>query len=324
MLVNALIPLIRLLQITSLSPFPLTSLEYTISKRLNLWSVFSIILLILLTIHGFVDSDFYIASHTSIGKTIIFIKLFGVRLGHIIILIESFVQRKELMEIVNILSDIDATLLKRLAVDVGHKDLRKLILKCLISFFVVFLFIEVIVLIITLNISSITFLTFWLARLFSFSIMCLRYFQIIIFIYITQSRLLIINSNLTKLDNETFFDSHEKFVSTIGLLQEDNRNVLKMQQKKFTNFDQITILRKLFGKLWDVSNLINNCFGISLLVCIGNDFGTVTLNGYWMYLSHKKSKDLAIVWSTALWSIPHITCLFLIARFCYTTVVKVS
>lgn len=327
MLSNALIPLIRPLQITSLNPFSVTSLNYNTSKQFNLWSMISIILLILLTSHGFVDSDFYTDSHTSIGKTIIFIKLCGVRFGHIIILIESFVQRRELMEIINILADVDVTFVKKLGVDVGHKDLKKLILKCLIGFFSMLISIEVIVLIITLNHSSVTFLAFWLARFVSFSVICLRYFQIMTFIYITQSRLSIINFNLTKLDNDldndTFKDSREKFVSTIGLLEEDNRNAVKMQ-KRITNVDHITIFRELFGKLWDVSNLINNCFGISLLICIGNDFGTITLNGYWMYLSYKKSKNLNMVWSTALWSIPHITCLLLIATFCYSTVSKVS
>lgn len=323
-LIKALLPLIRPLQITSLNPFSVTSLQYTTSKRFNLWSLASIIFLILLTCHGIVDSDFYTDSHASIGKTIIFIKLCGVRLGHIMILIESFRQRRGLMEMLNALSLVDITLKKKLGVDVGHKDFKRLIVNCLIIVFMFLIFIECTVLAIILNHSSISFVAFWFARLFSFSIICLRYFQVITFIYIIHSRLSIINLYLTKLDNETLTDSRKKFVSTIGLLEEDNRNVINTQRKHLNDFDEITILREMFGKLWDVSNLFNNCFGISLLVCIGNDFGTITLNGYWMYVSYKHSQNLDIIYSTALWSIPHLMCLVLIAGFCYITVSRVS
>lgn len=321
-LIKALLPLIRPLQITSLNPFSVTSLNYFPSKRFNVWSVCSILSLILLISHGIVDTEFYSESQASIGKTIIFIKLCTVRLGHLTILIESFVHRRDLIEMINILSLIDSTMVKKLGVDVAHKDLKKLILKSLIIGCTIFIFIESLVLAIFLNHFSITFISFWIARLFSFSVICLRYLQIIIFIYIVQSRLSIINQNLNKID--TFIESNENFVSIIGHLEEDNRDMLKIQNKKFQNFDEITVLRDLYGKLWDVSKLVNTCFGWTLLCCVGNDFGTLTLNGYWMYLSYKQSKNVAIICSIGLWSIPHIICLLLIAGFCYSTVAKVS
>lgn len=322
-LISALLPLIRPLQITSLSPISVNGLKYFTSKRFTIWSISSLFFLILLFIHGIIDSGFYSVSQASIGNTLIFIKLCSVRVGHITILIESFVQRKDLIEMINILSLIDSTLIKKLGIHVDHKGLKKLILKYLIIGTVIFLVIECSVLGIFSNNNCSKFLSFWITRLFSFAVICLRYLQIIIFIYMIRSRLSLININLNKIDT----DSHEKFISIIGHvghLEEDNRDMLKMQNKKFKNFDEIPILRELYGKLWDVSKLINTCFGTSLLVCVGNDFGTVTLNGYWMYLSHKKSKNLAIICSIGLWSVPHVICLVLIAGFCYSTVSKVS
>lgn len=334
MLLNALLPLIRPLQVTSLNPFSVASskshlkLNYFTSKRFNLWSVLSIVLLLMLILHGIFDSDFYTGSEDSIEKTIFFIKMISVRLTHVTVLIESFVQRQNLIEIIDILSLIDLTLMKKLGVDVGHKALTKLILNCLIIGFTFFIFIESSVLAIFLNRSSIAIISYWLASLFSFSVICLRYLQIIIFIYILHLRLSVINLNLNKIDTETIdeFNSREKLVSIVEHLglEEDNRGMLKMQNKKFKNFDEISVLRELFGKLWDVSKLINTCFGVSLLVCVGNDFGTVTLNGYWMYLSYKKSKNVAIISSIGLWCVPHVMSLMLIAGFCYSTVSKVG
>lgn len=324
-LINALLPLIRPLQITSLNPFSVTSLNCFTSKRSNTWSVCSILLLILLISHGIFDTEFYSDVDASTEKTIVLIKLCMVRLGHVTILIESFVQRTDLIEIINALSVIDSTLVKELGVDVRHKDLKKLVLQCLLIGSAIFISIESSVLAIFMHHSSSTFVSFWIARLFSFSVICLRYLQLIIFVYIVQSRLSLINRNLTKIDTiETFNESSAKLISIVGHLEEDNRDMLKMKNKKFNNFDEIAILRKLFGKLWDVSKLINDCFGWTLLSCVGNDFGTLTLNGYWMYLSYRKTKNVAIICSIGFWSIPHIIWLLLIAGICYTTVSKVS
>lgn len=261
----------------------------------------------------------------STTKTIVLIKLCSVRLSHIIVLIESFLQRDSLIQIIDILSLIDFTLVKQLAVDVGHRNLKVKLLNLLIIGSALFIFVEGSVLFVFLNHrSSMSFLSFWIASSFSFAIISLRYLQIITFIHIIRSRLSIINSYLNKIDKETFLENHSRFVSIVGLLEEDNRDILKMQNKKFNHFDEITILGKLFGKLHDVSKLINSCFGTSLLVCIGNDFGSVTLNGYWMYLKYKRSVNVPIICSIGLWSLPHIVCLLLIAWFCYSTVCKVS
>lgn len=323
-LIKALLPLIRPLQITSLNPFSVTSsLNYFTSIRFNLWSISSILLLIMLIIHGILDSDFYTRSQTSIEKTIFFIKLCSVRLAHITVLIESFVQRKNLIEMINILSSIDLTLKTKLGIDVGHKGLKKLVLNCLVIGIAFFILIECSVLAIFLDHFPLSFISFWIASLCSFLVVCLRYLQIIIFVHIVQTRLSIININLSKIDTETLDESREKLVSIVGHLEEDNQNILKSRSKKFKNFDEIVVLRVLFGKLWDVSQLINTCFGTSLLVCIGNDFGTVTLNGYWMYLSYKKSKNVSILCSIGLWSLTHVMCLLFIAGFCFSTVCKV-
>ncbi len=323
-LINALLPLIRPLQVTSLHPLSTTSLKSSTSKRFIVWSNLSIVLLILFFIHGIFDFNFYSQSQASIVKTIIYIKLCSVRLSHITILVESFLQRESLIEIIDILSLIDRTLIKKLGINVDHKGFKKLLQNYLIIGFAIFLSIEISVLVIFLNDSSIQFLAFWIASLFSFTVIFLRYLQIITFIYIIKSRLSIINLNLYKIGVETSVERRQNIVSIIGHLEDDNQGMLKIQNKKFRNFDEISILRELFGKLWDVSKLINTCFGTSLLVCVGNDFGIVTLNGYWMYLSYKNSINLAVIWSIGLWSIPNMLSLVFLAGICYSTMCKVS
>lgn len=325
-LINALLPLIRTLQITSLSPFSVSSsLNYFRSNRSSLWNILSILLVVVLFIHGILDFNFYSDRQPSTTKTIIFIKLCTVRLCHIAVLIDSFVQRKDLIEIIDTLSLIDSTFTKKLGLNVGHNHLKNLLLNCLIFGSAAFVLIISSVLAIFLNYSPIKFFIFWIANSLSLSVICLRYVQILTFIYIIQSRLTIINCNLNKIDAEILIgDTRTKHVSIIGHLEEDNRDILKIQKKKLKNFDEIPILRELYGKLWDASKLINTCFGTSLLVCIGNDFGTVTLNGYWMYLNFAKSDGAAITYSIGLWSIPHLVCLILIAGSCYLTVFKVS
>lgn len=52
-----------------------------------------------------------------------------------------------------------------------------------------------------------------------------------------------------------------------------------------SRYEQICILKEIYGKLWDISNLINDSFGWSLLAIITQSFIEFTTYGYWMFLS---------------------------------------
>lgn len=319
-LISALLPILRTLQTVSIHPLSVNSLKNFTSKQFNFWSISSILIFTGLLIHGIIDSDFYADPQHS---TITFIKLCSVRLGHIIVLIESFLQRQNLIEMIDILSRIDATLTKQLGIDVGHGGFRVMLLNLLIIGSGLFVFIEGAVLYFFLKYSNqANFLAFWIANTTSLSVICLRYLQIIVFIYIIQSRLSVINLSLSKIDG--IAEKRSTFVSVIGHLEDDNRDMLKRQNKRFRHFDEVTVLGELFGKLYDAAKMINGCFGISLLVCVGNDFVNVTLNGYWMYLTFSKFFNVAVICAIGLWTVPHLMSLLLISGFCYSTVGKVS
>lgn len=66
--------------------------------------------------------------------------------------------------------------------------------------------------------------------------------------------------------------------------------VMKYQSNDFRHvkrpvYDEINILKDVYGKIWDITNLINDAFGWSLLAIATQNFIEFTCNGYWLFLA---------------------------------------
>lgn len=55
---------------------------------------------------------------------------------------------------------------------------------------------------------------------------------------------------------------------------------------------QMSVMKTIYGKLWKTVEIINDCFGLSLLFIISHCFATLTVEAYWCYFSFFGSSPL--------------------------------
>lgn len=87
--------------------------------------------------------------------------------------------------------------------------------------------------------------------------------------------------------------------------------------KNSSLYEQLMALKQIYGKIWDVTNLINDCFGWSLLVIVTEYFIEFTSNGYWLFLALIQSSDISFTIFSLCSLFPIVIVLTAFAYSCY-------
>lgn len=328
-MIKALMPFIKLFQVIGLSPFVVTDNVALVEAKLTtIYSVVSIAVFLGAFIYGFFQEDIFAIPNeqpmNEIAHTVDFIQLTGIRFAHLIILFEGLVQRKNLIRLLCKLNDWDLIIQKHYNnLQISHETIRKKILLKLLASGTFYLGIQLILLLIILLRQQYKFTYYWSLYLIPFTVCCLRYVQIYILISLIKDRFDLINRKIEQLQ----LNSAESQTKT-------NHEVLIMTNSTsnttcdLSPVQQLIILRQLYDKLWELTNLTNKCFGLSLLVNIGNDFLAITGHCYWIFLTIENVpvglNDILAVIGSTIWTIPSLVNSFMIASVCHVTVEKVS
>ncbi|XP_070502883.1 putative gustatory receptor 2a [Chironomus tepperi] len=265
------------------------------SRRLKRYSIFLVIYLTAFIFSLYYEKEHFINNEKSnVGETVDFIQLVSMRMSSIIIVLEALIQRQHLINYFNNLHDVDSHLMD-INVKMNFKmeqfkDLIKIIIAasfCIGSELMV-------VLMYHLRYKLDTFL-YWISYIPFYIHCCMRYFQLMQFIMIIKRRIDIVNVQLSQIDIY-----------------------------RPSNYDTLDNLRRICYKLFIMSHSINRAFGLSTLVNITNDFITVTLNSYFIFVACQRftyrSRIKAV--ESIFWSLPHCINIIVLATCCQVTVLS--
>lgn len=198
-----------------------------------------------------------------------------ISLTHLVIVIESLVKRDAQVKLIQKFTLVDHLFSTRLKIRIPYKKE-----KCQ-TFVRNFTLLSIIILLKSVVSGYLHYhskiLISWYPALFSIWIMCLRTIQVILFVFVMRCRLMLINNELKCIHSA--FDMEAKY--------EDSRQ--RVFFSKYTAYNRIKILKKIYGELYEVYELVNEIFGWSILAITTQCFVDFTFNCYWAFLYLQES-----------------------------------
>jgi len=93
-----------------------------------------------------------------------------------------------------------------------------------------------------------------------------------------------------------------------------------MQVAAAACMQRLITARVLYQRLWLLVALLNRCYGLSMLVNLGNDFLAITSNCYWIFLNFRQFAaspyDFLQILGSTLWTTPHLGNVLALALMC--------
>lgn len=208
---------------------------------------------------------------SSLPLTISTISFGTIVLTHLIIAIETPFKRNAQLKLIEKFTQVDQTFNNGLSEVMPHKEqMQKL-------FFHTILYISIVLFITALIwVSSYYFqeiydqMYFWTI---SSCIMRLRLIEILFFVYLVRSRLILINIELEGIQKSCEVSNYVM------------KNVLDLSVfEKQMIYPRLIHIKTIYGDLYEICQLINTIFGWSLLALVTQSFADFIANGYWLFL----------------------------------------
>lgn len=282
-------------------------------KLLVIYSIFSILL-----VFGIFLSAIYInkvLEDNTLSTAVAYSFLFSILSTHLIIVLQSLFNRKTQMKLIQKFSYVDRLFNTKLQIFLSYQREKKALLIRLSSLLLTFIGVKIALLIHLHYIDRLN--SFWYHCLFSIWIMRLRCVQVLFFVYLLRTRLILVNDKV----KEILAARNIRTVNTNQLHPTtDSRNVvfvLDTSNAKYSTYDRLLNLKQIYGELYEICELINITFGWSLLAIITQCFIDFTSNSYWTFLAlEQKIPDTANAIDCISLLIPIVIVLSLMAYYC--------
>ncbi|XP_017092933.2 putative gustatory receptor 2a [Drosophila bipectinata] len=246
-------------------------------------------------------------SVTSIGHTVDFIQLVGMRVAHLVVLLEALWQRKAQRELFAELGEIESLLVKELHADVdsGRKRLRRQLGRQAVWLLWGYAISQSLILCAKLLGPGHYFPVYWIYYLLPLMVCGLRYFQIFTAVQIVRWHLDLLLQSLQQLQVKAV------------VLGDHGGECLEAENMAMK---RLSAVRIIYQRVWALVSLLNRGFGISMLLLVGNDFLAITSNCYWIFLRFRQSDaslgDILNILASALWSAPHLGNVLILSLLC--------
>ncbi|XP_070063512.1 putative gustatory receptor 2a isoform X1 [Drosophila virilis] len=250
---------------------------------------------------------------TNIGHTVDSIQLVGIRVAHATALLEALLQRQAQGRFFAQLREIDREFANVLHLDLENGQFRSQMNRRALWMLSGYLVSQIFILFTKMLAPDSHFMIYWLCYLLPLLVCGVRYFQIYTAVQIVHHRLEMLLRLLESLQlNEA--EQPQPFVC------KSIKEELEMETLAAACMQRLLAARKLYQRLWLLVALLNRCYGLSMLVNLGNDFLAITSNCYWIFLNFRRFAAspydfLQIVGST-LWSAPHLGNVLFLALIC--------
>ncbi|XP_017871712.1 PREDICTED: putative gustatory receptor 2a isoform X2 [Drosophila arizonae] len=250
---------------------------------------------------------------THIGHTVDSIQLVGIRVAHATALLEELWQWQAQSQFVAQLRQIDLDFVSLLQLDVNYGQLRRQMGRRALYMLSGYVVSQGFILFTKIMSLDIKFMVYWLSYLLPLLVCGMRYFQIYTFILIVQQRLELLLSMLDSLQLYEALPEKPYICNTIN-------EKLDMKTQAAACMQRLLAARKLYQSLWMLVALLNRCYGLSMLVNLGNDFLSITSNCYWIFLNFRQFAaspyDFMQIVGSALWTAPHLSNVLILALLC--------
>ncbi|XP_016947915.1 putative gustatory receptor 2a [Drosophila biarmipes] len=249
---------------------------------------------------------------SSIGHTVDFIQLVGLRVAHLAALLEALWQRQAQREFFVELGEIDHQLSKALRVDVNgvRLHMRRQTMRRAVWMMWGYAVSQTLMLGAKLLDQSHRFPVYWICYLLPLLVCGLRYFQIFTATQIVRQRLDVLLEALQQLQLQQKSQAGDD-----GL--EERADVEQAAMER------LLAVRLVYQRVWALVALLNRCYGLSMLMQVGNDFLAITSNCYWMFLNFRQSAaspfDILQIVASAVWSAPHLGNVLVLSLLCDRT-----
>lgn len=190
----------------------------------------------------------------------------GILFTHLLNVFQAYISRHDQAEIYQKLDEIDTLLSNQLLVTIDYDTFKR---KLLIKYFIIS---AILLPIHVISIVSVTlndlFFSYHLHLIFPVIIIRFRCMQNMFYIDLVKEKLQLLNQRLERnvdrrVRDKLRFDKDKIFMVTEKFL-------LKREIKGSNTslYDSIVIMKTIYGKIWDITNLCNECFGYSLLFIV--------------------------------------------------------
>lgn len=246
---------INIFQFFSLFPF---SSNVLTEIFLKFYSVFNLLVIVMIFISAFFIYP-VLEDSESLSLLVGGLVFIGLLITQFLNIFQAFMSRNEQMMIYQKFDEIDFLLQNQLLVNINYGRLRK---RLLVKYFII--------LIIVLSIQGISIVSVTSNRIFfhyhlhlitPIFVIRIRCLQNMFYVDLIKEKLNLMNQKLEDIIKK----NHDKMAF---ILFADKLQKFEKRDMKTSLYDQLMTLKQVYGKVWDVSNLINDCFGWSLLAIV--------------------------------------------------------
>ncbi|XP_037725844.1 putative gustatory receptor 2a isoform X1 [Drosophila subpulchrella] len=249
---------------------------------------------------------------SNIGHTVDFIQLVGMRVAHLAALLEALWQRQVQRDFYAELGEIDHQLSEALRVDVEgvRLQMRRQTTRRAVWMLWGYAVSQFLILGAKLLAPGHRFPVYWISYLLPMLVCGLRYFQIFTATQIVRQRLDVLLVALQQLQLQ-------QKSPAVDAEPEEHAHL------EHAAMERLMAVRLVYQRVWALVALLNRCYGLSMLMQVGNDFLAITSNCYWMFLNFRQSSasplDILQIVASALWSAPHLGNVLVLSLLCDRT-----
>ncbi|XP_034659620.1 putative gustatory receptor 2a [Drosophila subobscura] len=245
---------------------------------------------------------------SSIGHTVDFIQLVGIRVAHMAALLEALWQRQAQCNFYAELAEIDRQLARDLQMNVDSRQVRRRTNRRAMWMLWGYVASQSLILVAKLVApGSRQFPIYWIQYLLPMLVCGLRYFQIFTAVLIVGQRLELLLDALRTLQLQDSVAEAETETETVTT-------------GTASSMLRLVAVRQLYQRVWSLVALLNRSHGLSILLLVGNDFLAITSNCYWIFLNFRQSAaspyDILQIVASAVWSAPHLGNVLVLSLIC--------
>ena len=237
--------------------------------------------------------------------------LIFIRIVAVVSVAEGFQKRHQQIDMLNKLTMIDAVFSNELKTKFRKGLERRETVGFFLKLLGVVLLNEFIIIIFVLNVGQLVLLQYWATYCVSWYLATASNIQTSFYVRSVLLRFKLLNERIELLSLKS---SRQAISYSL------------VNSKEGTAINQLCAMRKLYHRLWEISNLINECFKWTLLVNIVNDFLSMVANFFWLFTWFADpipEEALGIVPNIFL-SVINVIHIVLIAHNCHFAVLEVS
>lgn len=254
-----------------------------------------------------------IGIESALSTTVVYLSVLVIAVTHLIIALHTFLTHSKQLTLLKTVAAIDVMFQRKLKYSVCYaEEVRLIWLKLLGLIIATLLFRGYNVYIVQSMIHADYLYPCYYSELLIF----FKQVQCLFFVFLLKNRLNLLQTNLLEIaaDENSENDSHHEI---IGSSENSFDKLLK--------YEQLLYFKRIYGKLYDINQLINDSFGWSLLAIFAKYFIDFTTNAYWLFISLCRS-DVEYYLVVACICIMLLTLLLAIifARACFACTKTVS